>query len=256
MPPKAKRTAPAFATRRGKFQRRKNKDKRKTPPPGAAPQEPSEAASVSQPISPLPRRQYETMDMELDEFLDEQDVREDVTSQRSRRLAIAVIFEYSHGGLPDSKTNPWNGRNGVIPKIRQALTLNERTDITHILEEVIRCKEFGIEYKGDRQIYSEYGLGRRPILATDSVEAQLAADTIEDGASESVSFKVWPGELGSSDKEDCIHVTLYLRNGHGRAHRSRVSKNLQRNDARARLVFLSRRIVTNDSERICRVDEI
>jgi hypothetical protein len=48
----------------------------------------------------------------------------------------------------------------------------------------MNCKKFGIAFEGSRQMQSEATqIGRPPFLENDSVEAQIIADSQEDGAS-------------------------------------------------------------------------
>ena len=102
-------------------------------------------------------------------------------SNKSRRIAIAYIFEAVHGGQEDSPVKPWNGQGGVIPQIKKALAIPLTTNITYILDEFLNCKEFGITYDGSRLVATK--LGRQPMLANDSLEAQIVADSQEEGAS-------------------------------------------------------------------------
>jgi hypothetical protein len=105
--------------------------------------------------------------------------------EQEKRKYIAMHFVWKYGGCPDSKDNPWGGKGGIIPSIRRDLCLKERADIRYILEDVIRCKQYGTKYDGKRKD----GSGRPPSLTTDSVEAQIVADELEGGSSQNIAWE-------------------------------------------------------------------
>jgi hypothetical protein len=102
-------------------------------------------------------------------------------SNKSRRIAVAYVFQAVHGGQEDCPNKPWNGEGRILPQIKKALDIAPTTDITYILDEFLNCKKFGMAYDGSRQVTRK--LGREPILGKDLVEAQIVADSQEVGAS-------------------------------------------------------------------------
>jgi hypothetical protein len=116
----------------------------------------------------------------LDDFFSEEGTVPPL-SNTSRRIAIAYVFQAVHGGQEDCPDKPWNGKGGIIPQIKKALDIAYNTDITYILDEFLNCKKFGMAYDGSRQVTRK--LGREPLLGKDAVEAQIVADSQEEGAS-------------------------------------------------------------------------
>jgi hypothetical protein len=105
-------------------------------------------------------------------------------SEKLRWISVGLIFDRVHGGQPYSATKPWHGKGGIIPQIWKALDLPESSNFTYVLEEVINCKKFGLAYEGGWQMQSEATiLGRVPFIEHDSVEAQIIADSQDNGAS-------------------------------------------------------------------------
>jgi hypothetical protein len=93
------------------------------------------------------------------------------------RLAIAYLFVRVQGAPEEEKY--WKGRANIGPKIKKALELSRHTQIYPILRDVLACKKEGVTYRGERSV--EKLLGRPCTIALDSVEAQIIADSTEDG---------------------------------------------------------------------------
>jgi hypothetical protein len=102
--------------------------------------------------------------------------------QEQRRQYIAMHFVWKYGGCSDSKETPWGGKDGIISSIRHDLAIPPRVKIRYILEDILRCRNFGTKYNGKQK----EGAGRIPTLSTDSVEAQIVADELEGGASQHI----------------------------------------------------------------------
>jgi hypothetical protein len=139
---------------------------------------------TNQPLPPAVG-EYDNGEIELEEFFqDEGSI--PLFSEKLRWISIALMFfDRVHGGQPDSATKPWHGRGEIIPQIWKVLDLPESLNFTHtVLEEVINCKKFGLAFEGGRQMQSEATILRSiPFLEHDSVEAQIIADSKEDGVS-------------------------------------------------------------------------
>jgi hypothetical protein len=73
----------------------------------------------------------------------------------------------------------WKGQGSVSLKIRKALGLNRNTKIYSIFPNVLACKRDCVLYTGARDVESL--LGRPCTLALDFIEAQIIADSTEDG---------------------------------------------------------------------------
>jgi hypothetical protein len=103
--------------------------------------------------------EYDNGEIELEEFFEQDEGSVVLFTENSRQISIAFIFERIHEGVRDSAAKPWHGRGGIIPQIQKVLDL------------------------GNRKMQSEETiLGRHPFLEHASVEAQIIADSQEDGA--------------------------------------------------------------------------
>jgi hypothetical protein len=67
-------------------------------------------------------------------------------SNKSRRFAIAYIFQAVHCGQEGCPNKAWNGKGGILPQIKEALDIVPTTDITYILDEFLNCEKFGMVY--------------------------------------------------------------------------------------------------------------
>jgi hypothetical protein len=63
--------------------------------------------------------------------------------------------------------------------------LDDGIRIDHILNDIVAHKKAGIAYTGTRKIGAS--MGKRPLLALDSIEAQIVADCLESGLSLSLT---------------------------------------------------------------------
>jgi hypothetical protein len=81
-------------------------------------------------------------------------------SNKSRRIAVAYVFQAVHGGQEDCPNKPWNGEGRILPQIKKALDIAPTTDITYILDEFLNCKKFGMVYDGSRQVTRKLGRDR------------------------------------------------------------------------------------------------
>jgi hypothetical protein len=106
---------------------------------------------------------------------------------RDFRITVAYLFINVHGGEADSNENPWNGKNGVMAKFRQSMNLSRGTEIIGILNEVLDCQKLGIRYTGAHEMAN---CGRKSILDINSVEAQIAVDTVESGSSLQIAWNL------------------------------------------------------------------
>eukprot|EP00536_Pseudo-nitzschia_multiseries_P007827 jgi/Psemu1/18844/gm1.18844_g len=101
------------------------------------------------------------------------------TSQKHVRISIAVIFERLLGS--PSQEN-WH-RLKTIAQICDRLgntTRSFRRTVSQVCTEVLHCVENGTAYTGDGN-YSKSG--RPPVIAVDTIEAEIIADSIEGGNS-------------------------------------------------------------------------
>ena len=95
------------------------------------------------------------------------------------RLAVAYLFVNIHGA-PENEED-WKGPDCIGPKIKNALQLCTTNHIFHIFQDVLACKREGVTYTGARDRDLELLLGRPSTIALNSVEAQIIADSTEDG---------------------------------------------------------------------------
>eukprot|EP00536_Pseudo-nitzschia_multiseries_P019548 jgi/Psemu1/61344/gm1.61344_g len=101
------------------------------------------------------------------------------TSQKDVRISIAVIFEWLLGSPPQED---WH-RLKTIAQICDRLgntTRSFRRTVSQVCTEVLHCVENGTAYTGDGN-YSKSG--RPPVIAVDTIEAEIIADSIEGGNS-------------------------------------------------------------------------
>ena len=107
---------------------------------------------------------------------------------RDRRIAVAYCFFTKYGAVEDDEGSPWNGKGGIISKIRSDLGLRQTALIKNILEDVIDCKNKGIRYTGNSKCAKRSG--RPTVIKTDSQEAQIIADAAESGSSQRVTWNL------------------------------------------------------------------
>lgn len=94
------------------------------------------------------------------------------------RIAVAYVFANKYGSEPDE--SKWKGKNGTQAKIRMDLNIHERTVLEDIMRDHLQCARLGTKYQGESNMSNA---GRKPILTTTSVEAQIVADSTERGCS-------------------------------------------------------------------------
>jgi hypothetical protein len=99
-------------------------------------------------------------------------------------LAIGYMFFKKFGAVHNHQE--WRDTN-ICPQIRKAFNLSKNYRIDHILSDVVACKKAGITYAETRKIGAHTTMGKPPILATDSIKAQIIADCLESGWSLSLS---------------------------------------------------------------------
>jgi hypothetical protein len=104
-----------------------------------------------------------------------------------QRLAIGYMFFKKFGAVHNHQE--WRDKN-IRPQIRKAFNLSKNHRIDHILSDVVACKKAGITYTGTRKIGAHTTMGKPPILATDSIEAQIIADCLVSGWSP-LSLSQW-----------------------------------------------------------------
>jgi len=100
-----------------------------------------------------------------------------IDAEICRRQAIAYLFLEIYKCPPEGE---WKGVDGVIPSIRKTLNIPASTKLDDILQEIIDCRAQGVAYTGRRRPYSAY---KPVVLECDSYEAQLVADSLEEGFS-------------------------------------------------------------------------
>lgn len=87
------------------------------------------------------------------------------------------MFENKFGASPNREE--WTGKDGIIPSLRKLCDIPDGTKIEYILNDYLECKRKGRAYSGE----GGSSPGRCPIIESDSAEAQIIADVIEDGMS-------------------------------------------------------------------------
>eukprot|EP00536_Pseudo-nitzschia_multiseries_P002790 jgi/Psemu1/6327/gm1.6327_g len=116
------------------------------------------------------------------------------TSQKHVRISVAVIFERLLGFPPEED---WQ-RLKTIAQICDRLgntTRSFRRTVSQVCTEVLHCVENGTAYTGDGN-YSKSG--RPPVIAVDTIEAEIITDSIEGGNSIRMSRLI----QGSKNKTD------------------------------------------------------
>ena len=101
------------------------------------------------------------------------------SSTRNIRLAIAVLFEVVLGSPPSEE---WKERK-TVPTIMDMFDQRKKSfgkKIRNVCRDVLQCQEDEIPYDPVRKYKNS---GRKPIIAVDSVEAEIIADAIESGNS-------------------------------------------------------------------------
>ena len=103
-----------------------------------------------------------------------------VQSRKNIRLGIALHYEYVLGSPPE---NEWRKSRTVstICKVfgQQSRRAFEET-VRNTIRDVVYCQEHCLRYSGDGHYES---VGRKTIIKEDSVEAEIIADTMENGNS-------------------------------------------------------------------------
>jgi hypothetical protein len=123
-----------------------------------------------------------------------QDDNEPETTLDGRDRRIAIAFAFAQLGAPyETLENPWSKRgciNCISAVIKRNLNLPSHTETTQIFRDYLDCRDAGVKYKGDWSIKVGNTLGRPTILTINSTEAQILADTQEEGFSLSLSWHV------------------------------------------------------------------
>jgi len=94
------------------------------------------------------------------------------------RMAVALVFANKYDSEPDE--SKWKGVNGTQAKIHTDLNIHERTDLDDIMRDHLQCARLGTKYRGESDMSNA---GRKPILTTTSIEAQIVVDPTERGCS-------------------------------------------------------------------------
>jgi hypothetical protein len=100
-----------------------------------------------------------------------------------QRLSVAFVFDNAFKACEDMPK--WFGPDGISSQIKKALNINHGTKNFYIFQEVIDCKKNGRHYTGK----SKPKLGGPAMIAIDSIEAQIIADTLE--SSFSTRLALW-----------------------------------------------------------------
>ena len=75
-----------------------------------------------------------------------------------------------------------------MTKIKNSLGLHPKHDIEYILNDVLKCKEYKESYEGFMVVIKKQGA--KDIISTESQEAQIIADSIENGDSLCVAWNL------------------------------------------------------------------
>eukprot|EP00536_Pseudo-nitzschia_multiseries_P016558 jgi/Psemu1/46626/gm1.46626_g len=101
------------------------------------------------------------------------------TSQKHMRISIAVIFERLLGSPPQEDWHRLKTIAQICDRLGNTTRSFQRT-VSQVCTEVLHCVENGTAYNGDGN-YSKSG--RPPVIAVDTIEAEIIADSIEGGNS-------------------------------------------------------------------------
>jgi hypothetical protein len=104
----------------------------------------------------------------------------------AKRIAIAFLFEQL-GAPYNTKNEPWSEHGShdcVTAIIRRNLLISPGTDVASVLQDYIECRADGIQYTG----FFNKNCGRPTILDTSGTEAQICANTQEEGFSITMSW--------------------------------------------------------------------
>ena len=108
-----------------------------------------------------------------------------------KRMAIAMAFEYKYNSLE----NPDDWDYGMLISLKELVGFHHNSKVNPILMDVIYCKKNGLQYTGKHK-YAQRS-SRAIIRELDGIEAQIVADSIEDGHSIRQSLSV----LNNHEKE-------------------------------------------------------
>jgi hypothetical protein len=117
------------------------------------------------------------------------------TKPNEQLRRAAVIYHYAHV-FNSPVQSECGGTDGTTSKIKDVLKIPVGTKIRPILLEALKSKMDGISYQGDRK----NGGGRKVVLETNSVEANIVANAIEGGMSFSMAQMPLNGHLREEGK--------------------------------------------------------
>ena len=104
------------------------------------------------------------------------------------RIAIAFVFWNKFKCCQDSSEHPWKGHDGIMTKIKKSLGLHPKHDIEYILNDVLKSKQYKKFYEGSMVVTKKQDA--KDIISTESQEAQIIADSIENGDSLCVAWNL------------------------------------------------------------------
>eukprot|EP00536_Pseudo-nitzschia_multiseries_P005875 jgi/Psemu1/13890/gm1.13890_g len=151
-------------------------------PTGAESTGTSAAESTGRPSSrSIPQVNYAEESIDDEEDIDPETYQEPplpvATTQKHVRISIAVIFEQ---GSPPQEDWQWLKTIAQICDCLGNTTRSFRRTVSQVCTEVLHCVENRTVYTGDGN-YSKSG--RPPVIAVDSIEVKIIADSIEGGNS-------------------------------------------------------------------------
>ena len=101
----------------------------------------------------------------------------------AKRMAIAYLFVNEFNATEDEKQWP-----EIARVIKEKLSIPSGTKIKYVFLEVIQCKKAKKEYVGGHRTLGTFG--KPPIITTNSIEAQIIADCLEEGLSMSLTLQI------------------------------------------------------------------
>jgi hypothetical protein len=108
----------------------------------------------------------------------------------AKRMAIAFLFEQL--GAPENSNNdPWSvngGHDGISAIVKKHLYLSSGTNTATVFQDSLDCRAAGIKYTGKRSVIAGKTMGRPTVLAADSTEAPICANTHEEGFSVTMTW--------------------------------------------------------------------
>jgi hypothetical protein len=105
-------------------------------------------------------------------------------------MAIALLFEQL-STRENSKNDPWSvngGHDGISAIVKKNLYLSSGTNTATVFQDYLVCRAAGIKYTGKQSVTAGKTMGQPTVLAPDSTEAQICANTQEEGFSVTMTW--------------------------------------------------------------------